>query len=270
MENKLDKNQYSFTILRPSGNDTMLIKGLVKDPIEKKLINDQMMSLYPNVEQVGFYEFNPKTNTATLEMAGGEFCGNALRSLAFLVLKGKKGEIFAKVSGVKDKLKAGITKTNEAYALMPIYSSLDSVQKIDNNLFKVSLSGITYLITPIPKNKSTAKLKKIGFSLLKKTGLAYSEPACGVMFWSKRKKQYKLDPVVWVRDIKTLFYETACASGTAALGLWLAKTNPSSKIQTSIIQPSTQPIRVTVTKNAKGFEQTIINGPIEILLKGGE
>lgn len=259
-----------ISIIRPGGNDTLLIKGLVKNPNRKKLINDQMMSLYPNVEQVGFYEFNPKTNMATLEMAGGEFCGNATRSLAYLLLNGKKGEIKVQVSGTTKKLRAGIKKENTAFAQMPIYSSLDSVQKIDNNLSKVSLSGITYLITPLPKNKSVNELKKIGFSLLKENGLAYSEPACGVMFWSKRKKQYKLDPVVWVRDIKTLFYETACASGTAALGLWIAKTNPSSKIQTSIIQPSSQPIRVTITKNAKGFKQTIINGPIEILLKGGE
>lgn len=260
----------NFAILRPGGNDTLLIKGLVKNPVKKKLINDQMMSLYPSVEQVGFYRFNPKTNTATLDMAGGEFCGNALRSLAFLILDGKKGEISAKVSGVRSKLKAGVARTNEAYAQMPIYPNLNSVQKIDNNLFKVSLSGITHLITPQPKNKSINALKKIGFSLLKKANLIYSEPACGVMFWSKREKQYELDPVVWVRDIKTLFYETACASGTAALGMWIAQGNPTPKIQTSVIQPSKQLITVKVTKTSKVFKQVLIKGKIEILLKGGE
>lgn len=258
----------NFTILRPGGNDTLLIEGKAPKYL-KKLVNDFAMKAYPNIEQVGFYKFNTKTKTAILEMAGGEFCGNALRSMAFLILNGEKGEIFAKVSSVKDILKAGVNKS-EAYAQMPIYPGLNSVQKIDDNLFKVSLSGITHLITPLPKNKSINNLKKIGFSLLEKNSLTYSQPACGVMFWSKSGKIYKLDPIVWVRDIKTLFYETACASGTAAFGMWIAQNSQASKIQVSVIQPSEKLIDVAVTKTSKMFKGVVVKGKIEIILKGGE
>lgn len=78
-KNKLEKLKIS--ILRPSGNDTALVKGLFTIE-ERKEINNLIMQKYSNVEQVGFYDFDGKQ--ITLEMAGGEFCGNALRSTAYL------------------------------------------------------------------------------------------------------------------------------------------------------------------------------------------
>lgn len=267
MTTKLDSKtiKYRFSILRPGGNDTVLIKGLVKNPAKKKLINDQMMSLYPNVEQVGFYEFNPKTNIATLEMAGGEFCGNALRSLAFLVLNGKKGTISAKVSGVKTRLKTGVIKTNEVYAQMPILNSLDSVQDLDANSSLVTLEGISHLITKRPKNLNKEELKDFGKKLLTKANLLTSVPASGVMFISQTNKTLTLDPIVWVRDIQTLFYETACASGTAAIGLWQSSKSKTDQTELRIKQPSGYYINVSVKRNKNSFIGAKIWGKVELI-----
>lgn len=254
----------NFSVLRPGGNDTMLIKGLVKDPAKKKLINDQMMSLYPNIEQVGFYDFNPATNTATLEMAGGEFCGNALRSLAYLILKGKAGEITARVSGTNQKLLAGV-KENEAYAQIPVLKNLSSIRKITNNLYLIRLEGIVYLITKKPKDFIPKELKKLGKNLLKENGLLYSEPAAGVIFVTSNQPLLCIDPVVWVRDIQTLFYETACASGTAAVGLWKAKQSGLTFIELTIRQPSGQFINVSIERNNKEFKKAFIWGLVELI-----
>lgn len=253
-----------FSILRPGGNDTMLIKGLVKDPAKKKLINDQMMSLYPNVEQVGFYKFNAKTKLATLEMAGGEFCGNALRSLAYLILSGKAGEINVRVSGTNQELLAGV-KENEAYAQMPVLKNLSSVRKIAKNLSLIKLEGIMYLITKKPKDFTSKELKKLGKNLLKENGLLYSEPAAGVIFVTSNQPLLYIDPVVWVRDIQTLFYETACASGTAAVGLWKSKQSGLPLIELTVRQPSGQFISVSIERNNKEFKKAFIWGSVELI-----
>ena len=111
---KIIKN---ITILRPGGNDTALVPGLNWTKIEMKLINDRIMNLYKNVEQVGFIDLKKPE----LQMAGGEFCGNATRSAAYLALKGKLGEINIKVSGVNKTLKAGIDLQGNTWSQMPIY-----------------------------------------------------------------------------------------------------------------------------------------------------
>lgn len=271
MTNKLNikRNRYEFSILRPGGNDTLLIKGLVKNPINKKLINDQAMGLYPNVEQVGFYEFNSKTNTAILEMAGGEFCGNALRSLAFLLLDGEKGEMKFKVSGVKRILKAGVSKKNTAYAQMPVLKDPRSVRKIEPNLWLVALEGISHLIKITPQKLNPDKAKMLAKRLLQKTSLLNSKPAAGVMFVKKSNldSELKVEPVVWVRDIETFFYETACASGTAALGLWKTKDSPSLTTKLKVKQPSGYYINALVKKSRKFFTYAQISGSIKLIEK---
>lgn len=257
-------NNLKITILRPDGNDTLLIEGIVEAE-KRKVINDQMMRLFPTIEQIGFYEFNPDRNFAILEMAGGEFCGNALRSLAWLALNGKVGKIKAKVSGSKEILEAGIKNLNSSYAEMPICKDFSSVNKVDENIYKVKLQGIVHLITPSAKTIDSENLKKLGKHLLQKTGLLNAEKASGVMFFSKKNEQFSIDPIVWVRDIQTLFYETACASGTTAIGLWKARDSKKRKNTISVKQPSGKVILVNIEKNKEEFISGFIEGSISIL-----
>src|SRR6185369_17666614 len=95
------------TILKPAGNDTALVEGIPARKDRKK-INDKIMQLFPKVEQVGFYK---TTRTPRMEMAGGEFCGNATRSFAYLFFKGKKNKGLFKASGVSQFLNAGINSS---------------------------------------------------------------------------------------------------------------------------------------------------------------
>lgn len=258
---------YQISILSPAGNITALVKGLV-DKKDKKRLNDQIMSRYPLVEQVGFYETDLKDRTATLEMAGGEFCGNATRSLAYLVLDGKPGKIKVKVSGTNKVLKAGIKLPKTSYAQMPIYRSFECVKTIDKYLSLVRLGGISHLITPKPNDLESEELKTLAKKLLKKVGLLKSSPASGVMFTSYENGLLKIDPVVWVRDIKTLFYETACASGTTAVALWKSLQNRKSKTSLIIKQPSQKSLKITIEKDRKKFNGALIEGPMEVIKNG--
>ena len=112
----MSQNNLDLTILNPGGNITALIKGIPASLLQRKLVNDAVMKRFPKVEQVGFYTFSPPR----LEMAGGEFCGNATRCTAYLLLGGKPGKIKIRVSGVNQPLAARIDRGGNTWAQMPL------------------------------------------------------------------------------------------------------------------------------------------------------
>lgn len=134
------------------------------------------------------------------------------------ILGNKSGSVSLRVSGTNRVLRTWIDKKKNVWAQMPVPSRL-RIRSIKQFQI-VELEGITQVVTPLPRsNNSPDKLKQQGLEILKRLKLIASRPASGVMFVSRQDEILKIDPVVWVRDIKTLFYETACASGTTAVGL---------------------------------------------------
>lgn len=255
-----------ITILRPGGNDTALVPLLLEVPEQRKKLNDTIMSAYPNVEQVGFYSLQPnKEFDAQLIMAGGEFCGNATRSTTFLALGGNPGEIKIKVSGTEQILKAGINSDLTVWAQMPIIKDFSCIQRGDD-LTIVNLEGITHVISSLPFiDKEAAKLK--ANQILEILDIKMTRPAAGVLFISEDALGIKMNPFVWVRDIETFFYETACASGTTAVGLAKSFRENQSLENLPIIQPSGEIIYVSVEKGPAEFIEAIISGPVQILEK---
>lgn len=264
----MKKNKYQITIIRPGGNDQLLIKGNV-DKQYRRALNDEMIKRFPNVEQVSFYEFDDKKNTGRLELAGGEFCGNATRSLAYLLLNGKTGTIRLKVSGAKRLLTTGVRRPDTAFAQMPIITNRKFVEKISEKLFRVDLEGITHLVSyeNVPEFEPE-DLKNYAKKILEENKLLFSVPAAGVMFVEKQSSELVLRPVVWVRDIETILYETACASGTTAVGLCESLKNKNDYFKTSVQQPSGQSMSIEIIKNGQWFRKATIDGPVSILYEG--
>lgn len=257
-------NIYRYNIYRPGGNNTALVESLVKDRNLKKQINDNIMQVNPDVEQVGFIDFN----TLRLEMAGGEFCGNATRSATFRFLNGKPGKLYIKVSGAKNRLKAGIDKKGYVWAQMPISPNTECV-KTGGKIAIVEMQGITQVIIPLNrkfKNKNAAK--NVAFKTLRGLNLINTSPASGVMFCISASNIIEIEPIVWVRNIQTLFYETACASGTCAVAIVETLKRKSSIINLPIKQPSSENILASVDyKNGK-FNNAFITGKIQIIKSG--
>lgn len=263
--NNMKKTIY-FSLIRPGGNDTALVDGLFVQS-EKKKINDLIMQKFPKVEQVGFYSTYKQTNAVNLEMAGGEFCGNALRSLAFILLDKKPGKICVNFSGISQKLNAGVRRKNYAFAQMPILNSPNSIQVLAKNTIKVELDGITHLLVDKRDFKNEKDLKITGERLLEKFKLKKKYKASGVIFYSKEKYVWKIEPIVWVRKIQTLFYETSCASGSTALGLWQAKKSDKNAVKLRVKQPSGKSLSVVITKKKNKSYNACIEGPIELIGK---
>lgn len=262
--------QYCYSILQPGGNNTMLIKGIPEKKLRKS-INDTAMKQYSKIEQVGFYTYSPFSKSGRLEMAGGEFCGNALRSLACILLRGKKGEIPFQVSGVNRLLRAGVKNKDIAYAEMPIKETPFCISKLTDNLWQIDLEGISHLIKPSVRKLGEKNAKILAKKILKKTGLQKSKPAAGVIFVQKAESDNRLciEPVVWVRDIQTFFYETACASGTAAVGIWKSFQVKNPDVSIFVRQPSGCIIKANIKKNKTKLISVFIEGTVKILIKKG-
>lgn len=262
------KQGYKFIIYRPGGNDTCLVEGNIPtDMRQRKKINDLIMKTYGNVEQVGFINLDFKSEE--LAMAGGEFCGNATRSTAWQALNGKPGEIEIKVSGVLGKLKAGVNSQREGFAQMPIYPDFSKISVENDNCFKVEMEGITHLIdfNSQIKDLSEEEIKKKAEKTIKEKGLNLY-PAAGIIYVTEEEKGLRIDPVVYVRDINTLFYESACGSGTTALGMVLALQKGDSIINVPVFQPSGLPIKVSINYDGLRFGYAQIEGPIQKLNSG--
>lgn len=258
--------RYSYTIIRPGGNDTCLVDGIIKNPVLRKRVNDGIMTKYPTVEQVGFVNLN--VPALKLMMAGGEFCGNATRSAAWLALNGKPGEVNIKVSGVNGKLKAGVTPKGESFAQMPVYKDFSKITTDGKNRI-VEMEGITLYINFNVKEierLSTDQIKRKSMTLIRAKNLDRFS-AAGIIWSKKLGNTWRITPVVYVRKIDTLFIETACGSGTTALGLVLALRNRVSINDVPIIQPTGSPINVSVEIKNKSFGYTQISGPIQLLTK---
>jgi histidine racemase len=260
----------TFSVIRPGGNDTALFVGIPTEPGKKKQLNNAIMRVYPNIEQVGFVNLDPQH--AELMMAGGEFCGNATRATAWKVLKGNPGDIEIKVSGVEKKLRAGVTQNGEAYAQMPVYADASLIKQDLRNPsnYTVEMEGITHYIdfnTDQIAGLTSEALKEKAFADMQARYLDEG-PAAGIIYTEKSEDGYKITPVVYVRDIDTLFVETACGSGTAALGLALAKQKGESICEVPIVQPSGLPIKISVNYDNERVGYTQIQGPIQKLNEG--
>ncbi len=139
---------------------------------------------------------------------------------------------------------------------------VEDSKQLANNLFRVDLEGIVHLIYDRSTQGFTNDaIKDYAKEILEKENLLLSTPAAGVMFIEQSNKELSIKPIVWVRDIQTLLYETSCASGTAAVGLWNYYLNNISTMQ--VKQPSKKYIEVTINKrNTCNIE---VSGEVEII-----
>ncbi len=263
-ENTMQKQNIlleKVTFVRPGGNDT----AIVWDDITRENqgdISKDIQRQYESIEQVIFVE---RQNDGSIRghMAGGEFCGNATRSLGYLLLNGQDGEINIVVSG-SNKTQTITVKNQFAKTSIPILNDLNCVQ-IDKDGYQVMMDGIAFLI--VEKSICGSGMQKqAALDILNRKGLAMRYPASGLILLDRKADNlYTIDPYVYVRDTETLYYETGCGSGSTSVGLMLSKQSGDSLDNIEIQQPSGMSLYVSVERNKREFLCASVNGPIEIL-----
>lgn len=239
--------EISYKIYNPSGNITALVIGDEYSNKEKVFLNKKIMDENPNVEQVGFLSL--KENKLT--MAGGEFCGNATRCACKYYLENtKKDNLEIKINNYI--IKSGIYNSGETWCEIPILTDEKLIEKIDENISKVNLSGITILV--VNKFNINCDLKQIAIEYIEKFNFKNKE-AVGVIFL---KENLEIIPVVWVNKINTLFLENSCGSGSIAVAILESLKN--NKNEFKIKQPSNKFLNIKVLEN---YENVILSGEIE-------
>ena len=232
-----------YMVFDPSKNITALVD--TDTNVESfELISKKIMEREKTVEQVGFLSY-ANDSDIKLRMAGGEFCGNAtMCAAAYVHMKNKKENVKVNVFSIDNPINVNINsvKDNEwtAEVLMP------SATKIENVNFKngksypiVFFSSIAHVIVEIDNfsniDKNNSEL------ILKQLCGEYNIPSIGMIYYDKNNS--KISPLVYVKNIDTMFWENACASGTTAIGMYLYHTN-NKEINLNIIQPSGAVLKV--------------------------
>lgn len=260
---KLNNINIIYKILNPGGNKTAIVIGNEYNKEEKKQINDSILKENLEVEQVGFIS----TKENKLEMAGGEFCVNATRCAIWQYLKGKQGEIELEVSGYKGKIEGGITQEKDVYVNMQIEQKLgDIINKKDIFNF-VKLEGILLAVIDeknsakyIEQLKKDEEKTKNKLKEIMKT-FETNEKAIGIILLEKVGTRTKINPIIWVKTIDTLYYETACGSGSLATAIYKSYVEKSENLE--IVQPSGSSINISLIKKKDYIEKSTILGKVE-------
>lgn len=258
-----------YILADPEGNKTILVLTPVTADRYQE-VTGRLLSECPEAEQVGFVKNDISDEGAELpymEMSGLEFCGNATRAFAYYeaqLTDPPAEEITVRVSGCKEPLKAWINSTDHTARLqMPIPLSTKKIiippgggdEEIRGDL--VEMEGIAHLIlTDIPAERD--RFIRIRDYIFENEG---AFPAFGVMFIALQED--RMTPVVYVRDVDTIYFEGSCASGTVAAAF--ARTSTAcvpSRVHTFRQPAGTLKVRVDVEKG--NVISMILDGGVEL------
>lgn len=270
--------QLEFVKVNPVENMTVFILDEVEKAnhieIAKKLMD--YSNLY--AEQVGFVE-KMKTDddniAVRLQMMGGEFCGNATRSLAALLVHydhksirniGDNYYVDVETSGLEKVLRCTVQKLDDftymSKIAMPLPSEMPTELLLDDKykLYRVDFDGISHFIIDV----KTVEDKNHIFNLIKNYIDSENYDAFGIMFYDFDTDF--LTPLVYVKATDSLFWERSCASGTSAVGAALSYIY-SKELNLDISQPGG--VLSIQTRLKYGVISDInLNGKVEIVARG--
>ena len=230
-----------FVKLDPTGNTTILVSTPVPRAEQPRVAERLMASENLCAEQVGFIEAPTLSGArARLQMAGGEFCGNASMSMGAILARdnglacGSEAEIVLEVSGANGPVPCRIRRNGEAAfsgaVRMPLPEEITETALPDGRRMPlVRFRGIAHMIVP-GDALSPAEAEKIIPILC----ASLNVDALGIlMVWDELSR---LRPLVYVRATDSAIWESGCGSGSAALGAYAA-LRAGREISLDIAQP---------------------------------
>ena len=269
----------NFVKVNPVENMTIFVldqfSRIEQAEIAKKLMDYN--SIYG--EQVGFIERSKKNDIVRLQMMGGEFCGNASRSLAALLVDRAYSQIevedegvykvLLEASGMEDLIECRVRRTevyNEYYSEIKMPKPLSIDEKniyLGDSLIKsikVEFEGIIHFIVDSKEVEDKDKL----YIEIKKYMDEGEYEAFGIMYYDYDENF--LNPLVYVKPIDSLFWERSCASGTCALTA--ALTYLESKDSHLDIRQPGGVLTTSISYRDKKVEDIRIDGLVKIVAEG--
>ncbi|MBQ6622414.1 MAG: metallopeptidase family protein [Mogibacterium sp.] len=229
------KRSLRIRVADPAGNITIF----VLDPVRREDYAPVAQALLAmrefRGEQVAFV-----TGEDSMEMCGLEFCGNASRSFALMVAEARaiqfadsaaspaKQTVTVHVSGSDVPLSVEtIPEISYTKIRMPLHRRILTLKGLPGQL--VDFGGIAHLVTK-GLDASDEFFAEARFRIEE----ALNPPALGVMFC----RGEEMTPVVYVRDVDTIYYEGSCGSGTTAYAIAHATGKPDGLYRYAVRQPA--------------------------------
>jgi diaminopimelate epimerase len=267
-----------FLKVNPSGNTTVFVLDPVPREQYARVAGAIMQQCHVGAEQVGFIHEDTYHGTLRMDMAGGEFCGNASRSFAaWLALRDESGfdvhnfkeaerKIIIQVSGHQGLLEAtlgNLGADNKCFAsvLMPIPKQiLHGEDEYFGRHSIVIFEGISHFVLweRDPKDGDIASAREF----LRTQGV---DASCfGIMYY--RRATSFMRPVVYIDAVQTLVWENSCGSGSCALAAALADQQKAGISALTLHQPGGDlTVHVDWDHGVKGI---VLGGTVEIVAIG--
>ena len=237
---------YHFVVYDPSGNVTVLVTDPV--PVEEQAnVAARLLSQVPDAEQVGFLSEADGCDIS-LRMAGGEFCGNAAMSAAAYQASRSgltEGSVLVRVSGAPEPLPVSLITQDDGSVRGTL--SMPRPLSVREELFPdgkarpvIRFPGIAHVLLEEAPDREAAE------ALAPQWCAHLGAEAVGLLFFDREAS--RMTPLVYVPDAGTLCWESACGSGTAAVGAFLAQEN-GAPVRVSLEQPGGT---LTVTASPDG------------------
>ena len=238
-----------YVLMNPSNNITVLVTSFVAKKYYK-IVANLLLKTEKTAEQVGFLSYD--NCKLFLEMAGGEFCGNATMSAAVLfsmINKIKNGTVSVNIKNTANvfDVKVKHLKNNEYQSIisMPREKTVAKITYKDKEYYVVQFEDIAHIVL---KNVSPNKYFE---KYVKQMCLKLKQKALGLIFFDEANM--KIKPLVYVKSINSLYWENSCASGTMAVAISLKNKK---NLKVKILQPSGSVLKVEVKDDSIRLEGT--------------
>lgn len=285
----------------PGGNDTYLCvnPGAVSND-SFSLVDSFLRNEFPVFEQGGFLEKPQSGGAIRLTMAGGEFCGNAVRSAAaFLAheylnslertdlaaisdFDGIETHDFSSLafqmeaSGTDQLLNVTTTASEEEIYVkndvpLPSGTFIRKETLVFENrphtVWVVSLEGITHVLLDHCMHPWFNKSSSRDFLRRAQNQFELNDRAAiGLILFQQKEDEnhWAIDPVIFVREISSFVDETSCGSGSCALGVLLHYLSPQREISIFVEQPSGVAIECSAGLNDRDEPYAVIGGIVKL------
>lgn len=269
---------HRVAVTYPSGNATAIVFDQHRREQDRASLNRRLIDALaaahpdlPGVEQCCFLtEPDDPRAIARMEMFGGEFCGNAARSVVQVATRGRAMRGWLEASGVREPLAFEVDARGVRLQL-PLPDDVEVVRPTPDGLL-VGLEGITHLVVagsePAGDAERRALLDRLRRDRSDGPGDGLLEAgALGVSCWQPDTARAGFS--VWVDEVDTVFDETACGSGTGAIAVALAHQRRA-PVDVEVRQPSGRIIRAGAHyAGAVGrVAEPWIAGEVEVLYDG--
>lgn len=259
----LRRNMMKLKVLRadPAGNITLFVLDPVGKAQRGKLAERLMALSQFQAEQVGYVCETADGTDGHMEMAGGEFCGNATRAFGMLMAKRKglygRCRLTLEVSGCEKSVGVEVDLDNgtaRAEMPLPLFARKETVGGVSGTL--VHLGGIAHFIVEDvePSIAFFLAAEPMFFTL---EGL----DAYGVMFHDS--KAHRMTPLVKVPAANSLVWEGSCGSGSLASAIAQSEGMSDGEFERDYIQPAGT-VRATAVRKGGKVVAAYIGGSVTL------